>query len=221
MRNYMKKKFEKKSIECFAETLNTSAIRECIFTKRKIAFFVVSVMSVVSIILGQHCFQKMELVALSEEIPAQIVTMPVAATSSKKATISIPNGTVKANPFLPYRDIEGTSTVVNDVPMTNLVEPPDTPTGNPDAIRVMDTIVSGILFDKFSPSAILNIEGNDYLVKKGDTVNNYKIVNIAQDSVTVQLGSNVYKAGIGEILTEGVIQHNEVSNLSNKFGGVR
>ena len=34
----------------------------------------------------------------------------------------------------------------------------------------MDTVVSGILYDKFSPSAILNIEGNDYLVKKGDVV---------------------------------------------------
>jgi hypothetical protein len=75
------------------------------------------------------------------------------------------------------------------------------------------------LYDKYNPSAILNIEGNDYLVKKGDVVNNYKIVNIAQDSVTVKLGENVYKAGIGELLTEGSIHHNNVSNLNNKFGG--
>ena len=61
----------------------------------------------------------------------------------------------------------------------------------------------------------------DYLVKKGDVVNNYKVLAIAQDSVTVQLGSNVYKAGIGEILTEGSLNYNEVSNLGNKFGGVR
>ena len=85
----------------------------------------------------------------------------------------------------------------------------------------MDTIVSGILYDKYSPSAILNIEGSDYLVKKGDVVNNYKVVNIMQDSVTVQLGANVYKAGIGEILTEGNLNHNNVSNLKNKFGGER
>ena len=65
----------------------------------------------------------------------------------------------------------------------------------------------------------MNIEGNDYLVKKGDVVNNYKVVNIMQDSVTVKLGANVYKAGIGEILTEGSMNHNEVSNLSKKFGG--
>jgi hypothetical protein len=35
------------------------------------------------------------------------------------------------------------------------------------------------------------------------------------------LGANVYKAGIGEILTEGSMNHNNVSNLENKFGGVR
>ena len=67
----------------------------------------------------------------------------------------------------------------------------------------------------------INIEGNDYLVKKGDVVNNYKVLCIAQDSVTVKLGENTYKAGIGEILTEGTLHHNDVSNLNNKFGGVR
>jgi hypothetical protein len=67
----------------------------------------------------------------------------------------------------------------------------------------------------------LNIEGNDYLVKKGDTVNNYKILNIAKDSVTVKLGSNTYKAGIGEILTEGQLNHSNIPNLNNKFGGVQ
>lgn len=144
-------------------------------------------------------------------------TTPLSAAATKKDLISIPSGTVKANPFLPYRDISGLS--VNDVPKYDLVAPPEVLNENSDAARVMDTIVSGILYDKFSPSAILNIEGNDYLVKKGDVVNNYHIVNILQDSVTVKLGNNVYKAGIGEILTEGSVNHNDVSNLSKKFGG--
>lgn len=143
---------------------------------------------------------------------------PIAASASQKSVITIPSGIVKANPFVPYRDITETG-VVNDVPAYNLVEPPEVADSGSDAARVMDTIVSGILFDKFSPSAIINIEGNDYLVKKGDVVNNYKVIAITQDSVTVQLGSNSYKAGIGEILTEGTLNHNEVSNLNNKFGG--
>ena len=59
------------------------------------------------------------------------------------------------------------------------------------------------------------------VVKKGDVVNNYKVLNIAQDSVTVKLGNNTYKAGIGQILTEGSVNYNHVSNLSKKFGGER
>ena len=146
-----------------------------------------------------------------------LASVPISAASAKKDLISIPAGVVKANPFLPYRDIGGST--VSDVPNYELVAPPETINENSDAARVMDTIVSGILYDKYSPSAILNIEGNDYLVKKGDVVNNYKVLSIAQDSVTVKLGSNTYKAGIGEILTEGTINYNEVSNLNNKFGG--
>ena len=145
---------------------------------------------------------------------------PTAATSTKRVVLSIPTGVVKANPFLPYRNIEEVQ-VTKDVPAFDLVEPPEVINENSDAARVMDTIVSGILYDKYSPSAILNIEGNDYLVKKGDIVNNYKVINILEDSVTVKLGANVYKAGIGEILTEGTLKHNDVSNLNNKFGGVR
>lgn len=150
-----------------------------------------------------------------------MATAPIAAaTSAKRDLISIPSGTVKANPFLPYREINKSNSV-KDVPKYDLVEPPEFVTEGSEAARVMDTVVSGILYDKYSPSAILNIEGNDYLVKKGDVVNNYKILNIMQDSVTVMLGKNTYKAGIGEILTEGSINYNNVSNLSKKFGGER
>lgn len=149
-----------------------------------------------------------------------LATVPIAATTAKKDLIAIPSGTIKANPFLPYREINATP-VVNDVPKFDLVEPPDIVNESSEAARVMDTTVSGILYDKYSPSAILNIEGNDYLVKKGDVVNNYKVVSILQDSVTVKLGNNTFKAGIGEILTEGSVNYNDVSNLSKKFGGER
>ena len=148
----------------------------------------------------------------------QFSNMPMAVSASQKSVISIPSGVVKSNPFLPYRDISGTAKV-NDIPSFNLVEPPEVINENSEAARVMDTVVSGILYDKYSPSAILNIEGNDYLVKKGDVVNNYKVLNILKDSVTVKLGANVYQAGIGEILTEGTINYNDASNLKNKFGG--
>ena len=155
------------------------------------------------------------------DIHITYVGIPLASTSTKTNVISIPTGTVKANPFLPYRTITKDYDSVSDVPKFDLVAPPETVNENSDAARVMDTIVSGILYDKFSPSAILNIEGNDYLVKKGDVVNNYKVLDITQNSVSVKLGNNTYKAGIGEILTEGTVNYNDVSNLSKKFGGER
>ena len=156
-------------------------------------------------------------VATADASQIQPMTTSLAATAVQRTVLTIPAGTVKANPFLPYRDLgNGDDCTISE---SDLVAPPVSAQSNSEAARVMRTVISGILYDKFSPSAILNIEGSDYLVKKGDVVNNYHVINIAKDFVTVQLGENVYKAGIGELLTEGVINHNDVSNLNNKFGG--
>jgi len=167
-------------------------------------------------------FNKMVAQNVNEDGNIMLAINPIAATSSKRNVLTIPSGIVKANPFVPYRSLGDEvrkPKLINDVPKYDLIAPPDVVGENAPAAKIMDTVVSGILFDKFSPSAILNIEGTDYLVKKGDVVNNYKVLAIAQDSVTVQLGKNTYKAGIGEILTEGSLNHNNVSNLSKKFGG--
>ena len=220
MRNYMKKK------ESRVEALSLSAdelIEKMLLRNKKLTGRVLKSILALAVAVPVICAAGALKSAQSiDDIDAGTISLaaaPISAASSKKDVISIPTGTVKANPFLPYRDIGGTS--VSDIPNYELIEPPEAVNENSDAARVMDTIVSGILYDKYSPSAILNIEGNDYLVKKGDVVNNYKVMNIAQDSVTVKLGNNVYKAGIGEILTEGEVTHNDVSNLSKKFGGER
>ena len=148
---------------------------------------------------------------------------PMASTASKRDIITIPTGIVKANPFVPYRtlgnEVKVSNELINDVPKFDLISPPEAVNSNSDAERIMSTVVSGILYDKYSPSAILNIEGTDYLVKKGDTVSKYKVVTIAKDSVTVKVGNNTYTAGIGELLTDGSVNYNDVSNLSKKFGG--
>jgi len=101
----------------------------------------------------------------------------------------------------------------------DLVEPPNGSSPNTDADKVMTTKVSGIIYDADSPSAILNIEGSDYLVRSGDVVNGYKILAIGKTVVTVQYGANMYKAGVGELLATDGIQYNTISNLENKFGG--
>ena len=150
---------------------------------------------------------------------------PIAATASKKDVISIPTGVVKANPFVPYRklgnEVQTTPDLINDIPKFDLISPPEELAVEPDASKIMTTTVSGILYDKYSPSAILNVDGNDYLVKKGDSVSKYKVVAIERDSVTVKAGNNTYKAGIGELLTDGSVNYNDVSNLNKKFGGER
>ena len=221
MRNYMKKK--EKSLNAASLTTDEliAKVSKRKFKLSKVVLIPILVLCVsVSIYRAAISFGSINAIEAEGNSTLALAAVPIAATTAKKDLISIPTGTVKANPFLPYRDISG-NTLVNDVPKFDLVEPPDVVNENSDAARVMDTVVSGILYDKYSPSAILNIEGNDYLVKKGDVVNNYKVVNIMQDSVTVKLGNNTYKEGIGEILTEGSLTHNDVSNLNKKFGGER
>ncbi len=220
MRNYMKRKEKSLDAQCLTaeELIAKIGHRKKMHWKMFIipALILGIAIPSVSAVLSLHAPDIME----EDSNMLTLAAAPVAATTTRKDLISIPTGTVKANPFLPYRDVSK-SNAVKDVPKYDLVEPPEIISEGSEAARVMDTVVSGILYDKYSPSAILNIEGNDYLVKKGDVVNNYKILNIMQDSVTVMLGKNTYKAGIGEILTEGSINYNDVSNLHNKFGGER
>ena len=134
--------------------------------------------------------------------------------STQKVVMQV-NNVGRANPFLPFNE-RGTNV---SLPKYEILTPPAQVYEDSEAARLMNTIVSGILYDQSNPSAIINIEGSDYLVKKGDEINSYKVLAISKDQVTVQLGKNVYKAGVGEILTEGQMNHNTVSNLSNKFGG--
>ena len=218
MRNYIKKKQKDFDFELFQEDADVAKFNLAL-NRRKISVSLTLLISAVfvALFITQKSFNE---ISLGEESKIELSSMPIASSIVKKGIISVPSGMVKANPFLPYRNL-GEEVAVGDLPNIELLEPPETLNENSDAARIMDTIVSGILYDKFSPSAILNIEGNDYLVKKGDVVNNYKVLSILEDSVTVKLGANVYKAGIGEILTEGTLNHNNVSNLNNKFGGVQ
>lgn len=216
MRKYMKRKEKFNALnETTDELISRKASRRALRTRAKVLLASLVIIPVACLFFAKDA----ECVSQEVGMPINMAVAPVAATAVKKDVITIPSGTVKAHPFLPYRDIGGTA--ISDVPSYDLIEPPEMIDSAAEATRIMNTVVSGILYDKYSPSAILNIEGNDYLVKKGDVVNNYKVVSIMQDSVTVKLGNNTFKAGIGEILTEGTINHNDVSNLDTKFGGDR
>jgi len=125
----------------------------------------------------------------------------------------------RANPFLPGAE----AIVTRDTRQFgyDLMAPPENLDAPNDASRVMTTKISGILYDTKKPSAILNIEGQDYLVRVGDYINNYKILSITKDLVSVQLGSNVYKARVGEAFTEVPLNYNTVYDLEHRFGGAR
>lgn len=222
MQKYLRRRKEQKRdlASLTADELISMTFKNC--NSKKVVVSILSLFIVLPLLFGGIIIKSIHSSGqnLEDVDLVSLASAPVTATAAKKNLISIPTGTVKANPFLPYREINKGSSV-SDVPTYDLVAPPEVVNENSDAARVMDTIVSGILYDKFSPSAILNIEGNDYLVKKGDVVNKYKVLNITQNSVTVKLGNNTYNAGIGEILTEGSVNYNDVSNLSKKFGGER
>lgn len=134
------------------------------------------------------------------------------------ATVSMSiEDTGRSDPFLPSND----SSIAKPKPKmyNDLMPPPEAITVDTTATEVITTKVSGIMFDKFNPSAILNIAGQDYLVRTGDIINGYKVLSIGKEVVTVQYGANVYKAGVGELFNGEGINFNTVSNLESKFGG--
>lgn len=142
---------------------------------------------------------------------------PSSGSDDKMVTVSFENAG-RANPFLPAGEVKSVSK--KELFDFELIEPPVTTEADSHASKIVTTKISGIMFDNENPSAILNIEGEDYLVRSGDVINGYKILAISPSTVTVQLGSNVYKAGVGETVGNySEINFNTISNLSKKFGG--
>lgn len=167
--------------------------------------------------------------SIPSEDDIEILTKNGSYKSSNKMVAITVAGSGRSNPFLPMSEnvphivkIPNSSfnksfaKVHDDLPF--LTPPPEKFAYDQDAGKIMRTTISGILYDKYSPSAIINIEGTDYLVKKGDTINHYRVLSITQDQVLVQLGRNIYRAGVGELLAKTEIP-NVTANLNNKFGG--
>lgn len=149
----------------------------------------------------------------------------VDASDDKMVSLSLEN-VGRANPFVPASEAPPPleQVIVKKdpgvtLPKLDIVDPPSGSDKDSDATKVVTTKISGIMFDKYNPSAIINIENSDYLVRSGDVINGYKILAISPQTVTVQRGSNVYKAGVGELVTGDKLNFNKVPNLTNKFGG--
>lgn len=91
------------------------------------------------------------------------------------------------------------------------------------AAKITRTKVVGIMYNKTNPSAIINVDDKDYLVRQGDKIigQEYKVVQINPSWITVSLGSNVYSASIGELFSRDDFDRtqNDLYNLKNRFGG--
>ena len=159
--------------------------------------------------------------APSEDTSDANINIPQDADTDKMVSVAVDN-LGRTNPFLPPGESAQMSASVPQGRLQYDILPPlETPAPDSGAKRVASTKVSGIMYDKSSPSAILNIDGSDYLVRSGDVINGYKVLSIDKSVVTVQVGSNIYKAGVGQLVTDGnsSVNYNQVANLSNRFGG--
>lgn len=139
--------------------------------------------------------------------------------TSKKAVVDIDDKST-INPFLPVTDTAAPKKVSK--PNPNFVLPPTTLGKDSTASLLLNTMVSGIMYDAYNPSAIVHIKDTDYLVRKGDVINGYSILSIKPKTVTIKLGTNIYEAPVGIILATLSNNNNtDTVNLNNRFGGKR
>lgn len=152
----------------------------------------------------------------------------VVGGTASDGTVSIAIGdTGRTNPFKPNIEQQklelpaiNEASAVREKYSFDVIEPPELGIENLDLERLMQTKVTGILYDNIKPSAIVNIDGSDQLVSIGDNVAGFEIVSITKNKVVIRDGSNVFRASVGQPLNaEKVVNPVEVSNLETKFAG--
>lgn len=128
----------------------------------------------------------------------------------------------RENPFKP--PVQSKTDLAHDPTVNNtqfeIIEPPTTSVPDENLTRLLQTQISGILYDEVSPSAIVSLNGVDSFVKVGDTISGYTIKNITEDKVQINYKSNSYVASVGELFVRGTLEKQRaVANLEKKFAG--
>lgn len=155
-------------------------------------------------------------------------SQPVTGGQNGPVTVSI-GDMGRQNPFMP-KDRIGMVSGSGIAPLSKkdieeslnfeVIEPPVLREESPEISRLLRTKVSGILYDPKKPSAIINIDGIDQLVKPGDILSDFEIISITKNKVVISSDNNVYRASVGQPLNaELVDNHVEISNLETKFKG--
>lgn len=128
----------------------------------------------------------------------------------------------RTNPFKPpiYNKTSDLNNVTIDNTQFEIIEPPVTSVPDENLTKLLQTQISGILYDEVSPSAIVNLNGVDTFVKIGDTISGYTIKEITRDKVQINYKNNSYVASVGELFTRGILEkQSAVANLEKKFAG--
>lgn len=132
------------------------------------------------------------------------------------------NKAVRLNPFKPPVVVDTQSTPYETINNTQfeIIEPPAASIPDENLSKLLQTQISGIMYDAQSPAAIVKLNGIDHFVKVGDVVGGYKIEKITKDKVQISYKSNNYVASVGELFTKGQLEQLQaVANLENKFAG--
>ncbi len=131
------------------------------------------------------------------------------------------NPAARTNPFKPpvIEDKNKSEDLLNNTGF-EIIEPPVKSVADENLTKLLQTQISGIMYDENSPSAIVNLNGVDQFVRVGDTVSGYTIESITKDCVQIKYKSNSYVASVGELFTRGSLEKRPaVANLENKFAG--
>ena len=204
--------------------------KDKVWYKRRYMQILVGILAVIIAIIGivtsahknnasvEELDTEVPVAAAPEEAPSEDIEV-VAAPQNTDAMVTISmEDTGRADPFLPSADYEAVAAL--SAPGAQLpyymVPPPESTGYDQTAVDVVKTKVSGIMYDRYNPSAILNINDTDYLVRAGETINNYKVLAISPSTVTVQLGANTYRAGVGEMFTG-----EDMNYVNDSFGSAR
>ena len=132
------------------------------------------------------------------------------------------NPTSRVNPFKPpvISPKEDKSYQLLNTTDFEIIEPPAASEPDENLTMLLQTQISGILYDDESPSAIIKLNGKDQFVKKGDVISGYKVQSITKDKVLVSYKNNSYVASVGQLFTRGELEKKPaVANLENKFAG--
>ena len=105
--------------------------------------------------------------------------------------------TGRLNPFVPVGNLNNIGFITT--PKIDIL-PPNETLGQPDPTldKLMSIKVSGILYDGVNSSAVINLEGVDYFVQKGDRIDSFTVVDITKTTVAIKEKNNIFSASIGQ-----------------------